>query len=647
MKKLSLILAMSLFGLINFSCQNGKQSVNKEEGILKVPAEYSSIAEAVSNAKKGDWIIISPGTYKESEIEINAAITVSSEWKLEGDESKIDQTIIDSEDKILFTINADSVEISGLKLVNGDHTLNIEANVSIMHNHFVNNLDGMSFESGGGGYVAYNTAENDRDDALDLDIRVDEEVSGSDILIEHNVFINCNDDGIEIRLFEPHDQNIKYTIRENQIIGSNNAGIQLISYDEYTGKQFYIHHNSFLNCKTGLGCMEGAQTREDLSGATKMDELVYFYNNTVSGCQMGATGGNSILAFNNLIVNNSVGGFKLFGAKSVIFNNLFYQNGEEDFVEINPDVVINANLFSVNPMIDKNTFQPSEKSPCIDAGISELNLDDAENFKISSEYIAGEAPDIGANEFDLDKKKSQKITSLQVDAGENQAVEAPVAAVVLAGRIRNADDASIICNWKQEQGPAEAKILNPNKLITDVILEREGIYRFSIQCSDSKSSASDLVTVRYFNDGEGKQLFLSNEEINTIDAEDYAYSYGKVSAVSDPVDSGNKFVLLDGSSGGSSASLEFSVGTTKYSDCFIWLLVKNHTSEKSSLNVNFNNKDMGEVIAPNNNAWEWIAAPEGISVTAGQRPVIVKNEGVPVSVDKILFSFDEKFNPKE
>ena len=33
--------------------------------------------------------------------------------------------------------------------------------------------------------------------------------------------------------------------------------------------------------------MEGAQTREDLSGATKMDELVYFYNNTVSGCKMG------------------------------------------------------------------------------------------------------------------------------------------------------------------------------------------------------------------------------------------------------------------------------------------------------------------------------------------------------------------------
>lgn len=638
---------MAFVVFINYSCQEGKHTENKVENILKVPAEYATLAEAVAKADTGDLIIISPGTYFEHEIEINKAITISSEWKLKGDELKIDKTIIDSEDKILFTINADSAEISGLKFVNGDHTLNIEANVSIVHNHFVNNLDGMSFESDGGGYVAYNTAENDRDDALDLDIRVDEEDSGSDILIEHNVFINCNDDGIEIRLFEPHDQNVHYTIRDNHIIGSNNAGIQLISYDEFTGKVFDIHHNIIENCKTGLGCMEGAQTREDLSGATKMDETVYFYNNTVTGCKMGSTGGNKIIAFNNLIFNNTLGGFKLFGPKSLIKNNLFYQNGKEDLAEINPDVVIDANIFSINPMIDENTLQPSEKSPCIDAGISELNLADIKNFNISQENIAGEAPDIGANEFGLDKNKSQKITSIQVDAGENQAIEANAASVVLAGRIGNADDASIICNWKQEQGPTEAKILNPNKLITDVILEKEGIYRFSIQCSDKKSSASDLVTIRYFNEGEGKQLFLNSEEINTIDAEDFAYSYGNVSTVSDPVNSGNKFVLLDGSTTGSAASLEYSVGTSKYSACFVWLLVKNHTSGKSSLNVNFNNKDIGEVIVSNNTAWEWIAAPEEISVTAGQWPVIVENEGSPIFVDKILFSFGEKFNPND
>ena len=72
-----------------------------------------------------------------------------------------------------------------------------------------------------------------------------------------------------------------------------------------------------------------------------------------------------------------------------------------------------------------------------------LTWKSAENFKISPEYITGKAPDIGAIEFGLDKKKSQKITSLQVDAGEDQAVEAPAATIVLAGRTRNADDESL------------------------------------------------------------------------------------------------------------------------------------------------------------------------------------------------------------
>src|SRR5690606_9940662 len=73
--------------------------------ILKVPAEFPSIAKAVKAAKDGDWVIISPGKYYESRIEINQGITVSSEWKLEGDTTKIKATIIDSDDEILFTIN--------------------------------------------------------------------------------------------------------------------------------------------------------------------------------------------------------------------------------------------------------------------------------------------------------------------------------------------------------------------------------------------------------------------------------------------------------------------------------------------------------------------------------------------------------------
>ncbi len=455
--------------------------------ILKVPADFPTIAVAVAHANDSDWVIISPGTYLENEIEINKSVTISSEWKINGDESEIDKTIIDAGDKILFTINANGTEISGLKIINGDHTLNVEAKVTIMHNHFINNLDGMSFESGGGGYVGYNTAENDRDDALDLDIVSDSENAGSDILIEHNVFINSDDDGIEIRLFEPHNQNVHYTIRDNHIIGSNNAGIQLISYDEFTGKVFDIHHNIFENCKTGLGCMEGAQTREDLSGATKMDETVYFYNNTVTGCKIGATGGNKIIAFNNLIIYNSLGGFKKFGPNSVIRNNLFYQNGGNDLVEINSGVIQVENIFTTDPKVNENTLSPMENSPLIDAGVQTFDVAGAENPNVPVEYISGKTPDIGAIEKGQPVQRTSGNSILQVDAGENQVIESPAASIVLAGRINNASAESLTCIWKQEKGPL-AEIKNPDKLVTGVSLPKEGIYQFSINCPKENSN---------------------------------------------------------------------------------------------------------------------------------------------------------------
>jgi len=70
-----------------------------------------------------------------------------------GDSTKINETIIDSQDSILFNIMKDNVEISSLRIINGDHPLNIMAKASIKNNLFSGNLDAMSFEGSGGGYV--------------------------------------------------------------------------------------------------------------------------------------------------------------------------------------------------------------------------------------------------------------------------------------------------------------------------------------------------------------------------------------------------------------------------------------------------------------------------------------------------------------
>lgn len=404
--KFDLLLLMTLFLTIcqiNCSAENGLNQKMKGN-IIRVPKDFKTIAQAVSFAKNGDCIVLAPGSYNESEIIIDKPIVLTSEWKLTGDTSKIEQTIIDAADKSLFTIKANGVEVSGLKIINGDHPLDILANVSIKNNHFFNNKDAISFEGSGGGYAGYNTIENDRDDGIDLDIRKGEKNRGSDIIIEYNKIIDSNDDGIEIRLYDYPEQNIKYDIGNNSISGSKNAGIQLISYDVFTGKEFKIHHNILRGCKVGLGCMEGTNTKENLMGASTMDEQIYFYNNTILNNQIGATGGNCIYAMNNVVVSNELGGFKQFGKGSVIINNLFYQNGFADFIELDKNVMRGSNLLKTAPLLDEKTFAPIANSPCINSGEKYLDLPRKRIIEIDRKCFVGKRPDIGAVEFKKNKK---------------------------------------------------------------------------------------------------------------------------------------------------------------------------------------------------------------------------------------------------
>ena len=400
MKENILFITALVISLSFFSCKSeNRSSSDYKSRILKVPSEYKTIEMAVNNAEAGDLIILSPGTYFTMKIDLDKPVTISSEWKLTGDETRIDETIIDSQDSVLFNINADSIEISGLKIINGDHPLNINALVTISHNHFVNNLDAISFEGSGGGYAGFNQIENDRDDGIDLDIRRGEENRGRNIIVENNTISGSHDDGMEIRLYDYTDQNINYIIRNNRIFSCTNAGIQIISYDIYTGKSFMIHHNIIKGCKTGFGCMEGANTREDMTGASKMDEQVLFFNNTLIGNQMGATGGNQIIAANNLVTGNILGGFRRFGPNSAILNNLFYSNGQGDLIEINDSAIRNGNIFATDPEIDSSIFTPSPTSPCINAGVDKYSVNGVDILNIPQDMISGQLPDIGAVEL--------------------------------------------------------------------------------------------------------------------------------------------------------------------------------------------------------------------------------------------------------
>lgn len=645
MKKTLIFILMS-FAFIGINCTADEPiSELENQNIIDVPADFPTIALAVESAEDGDWIILAPGEYFENNIEINKAITVSSEWKLTEDESKIEQTIIDSDDKILFSINADGVEISGLKIVNGNHTLDVEANVTIIHNHFVDNLDGMSFESGGGGYVAFNFAENDRDDPLDLDITKNDNANGSDILVEHNTFINSNDDGIEIRFFTSPNQNIKYTIRGNTIVGSKNAGIQLISYDEYTGKEFHIHNNIITGCMVGLGCMDGSGTQEDLTGALKMDELVYLYNNTLVGNKMGATGGKNIIAVNNVVTENELGGFKLFGASSAIVNNLFYQNGVADYIELNEAVVKSGNIFSKDPLLENVSYTPVVNSPCIDAGVASY-ANGAAYLEIASENIIGSAPDIGAVEYGAGNKSVLTKNQLIVDAGEDMILVSPASEIELKGKIRDGSEKSVSSSWNLKSGSGEVEILNPGDMETKVVFDQQGIYQFSLTCSEGKTYGLDYVTIRYINEGEGKQLFLKEENNNFIEAEDFEYSYGKVDKIDDKIEAGNKYISLNADKENVFGSvMEFSIGMAESNKYEMWVLANSQSSGKNILLVKFNNKIVGELPVLKSKDFQWVKMAGKILANPGQWPLLISNTDGNAYLDKIVLTKDSNFVP--
>jgi len=608
---------------------------------LKVPSQFSTIAEAVEKSSDGDIIVIAPGKYMEKNIILNKVITITSEWKLTGDESTIYKTIIDSDGEKLFLIKTDGIEISGLKIINGDHTLEVAASVKIIHNHFSDNLDAISMEAGAGGYVAYNITENDIDDGLDIDIGDDgKEMIGSDVIIEYNTILNSHDDGIEIRLFSRPDQNVKYIIRRNTIIGSGNAGVQLISYDLPTGKIFYISDNIFKDCKTALGCMEGAKTGENLEGATKMDEPVFFYNNTIISNRLGATGGNAVYAFNNLVVNNAEGGFKRFGNKSIAQHNLFYNNGGPNFIEISLEARINDNLLDSDPQINIKDFSLAQGSPAINAGLRELMVNGKTVFTIPAFNISGPAPDLGAIATGWNGQSAPIVIPVLASAGKDIITQDKK--VELSGSLRgNTENTEIL--WIKEAGPGNVKFYGTEKLTTMAKINQHGIYRLALTAKKGNLTAKDQITVRYIHSGSGVEYFAKTSEAFEIEAENYAYSYGQIDQVADNLKTGNSIVAMS-SNPEKFSMLEFSVGMENIDFYTLWIKCK--SSGANNITVHFNGREITQLSAPSAETGTWIMAGQTIRATGGKRQLLIKLESGTVEIDKLILTPDKKFIPQ-
>jgi hypothetical protein len=364
---------------------------------LRVPAEHKTIQAAIDAAGEGDTVLVAPGTYHEPIRIAGKSIVLASEYLTTNDEKLVRETILDGTVKgadgkdgirdqvVLVEDNAGpNTEIVGFTIRDGDDGITNYARIRIAHNYLTANVDAVDNE-GGGGLIEHNLFEENEDDGVDFDL----ESAGT---VAHNRMLNNGDDGIEIRLHDYRGEPLEVVFRDNVMIGNREDGIQVIDYPGMSDRHIRIERNVIANnAMAGIGLMSDATTDEDYRGAD-IPEPIDVVNNTIVGNEYGLTGGDNLVAINNIIAGNKQLGMKKVDGKSVASHNVFWRNGTDHDEASN---VRDEHTITADPKLDKD-HHPAAGSPCIDAGTAQL---DAGSRSVTGPAAhEGVRPDIGAME---------------------------------------------------------------------------------------------------------------------------------------------------------------------------------------------------------------------------------------------------------
>ena len=393
---------------------------NVQGSTLIVPDHYATVQAAINAAAPGDTILVRSGTYLEN-LTLNKPVILTGE-SFNPDDPTQNTTVIDGgasspNPTILIPAGVSPMPtIRGFLIRNGLGGIDTHSQMIVEYNYFVSSQDQIDYGRSSGGINRHNVYFGSEDDAIDLD-NMDQP-----LLIEHNRLLYNRDDGIEIRLQDSSApaQPIEITIRDNEIIGCYEDGIQLIDYSQSvdTNRRIVISGNLIANCqRAGIGLMPNANTVEDYSGADIV-EAIRIYNNTFYGNDYGLSGGDNLVAFNNIIANSITKGVSRvqgpLGANSVVADTLFHNNG----MDADQSDLGGGNIFGQNPLFvyppnagpdglwgtlddDFRGLVLQATSPAIDAGSSQYTANNGEAIPASPiTGFSGAAPDLGWREFD-------------------------------------------------------------------------------------------------------------------------------------------------------------------------------------------------------------------------------------------------------
>ena len=484
--------------------------------VLRVPADFSTIQAALNAAPLHGLVLVSPGTYRENVI-VPRTLTLASTYYTTGNPSLIDSTIISGPatgtDTVFVSAAAGpDTHVVGLTVRDGKDGIEVAGSAVLERNVIVSGSDAVDFPKGSTGLVHNNVMRQNGDDGVDLD--------QSTVVVTDNLMEGNAGDGIEARLTNHTAPLRDIVVRGNRILQSRQDGIQIIDDDPITTASgsatlVTIERNVIAGSRqAGIGLMDGAQTSEDYRGASLVERILVT-NNTIDGNNHGLTGGDNLVAVNNVFAHQVGPALKNVDGASRVAYTQFFANGAAN-ISSNIDA---ATSYNGDPMLDAS-YAPLPGSPVVDAGTATYTLPSGE-LAVEVSDFAGTAPDLGAVESSGTGPSNRAPV---VNAGPDLSITLPATAA-LAGTA--SDDgmpagSTLTSQWSVVSGPGTVTFADANAATTTASFSVEGDYTLRLTATDGELSASDnvAVTVNAAGGGGTTTTVQSSVAVGSDDAEE-------------------------------------------------------------------------------------------------------------------------------
>jgi PKD repeat protein len=361
-------------------------TVGNDDAIWLIPAEIDNIQEAINLAQDGDTLLVAPGVYCENLLIDDKNLLLASEYYTTGDESFINDTILNShadEHSLISIYNANGggsrvcgFTISGSAGLCGGG-IRVESSEVYLDHLQIDNCQALW---GGGIYLEDSEAQMES-----ITFRENSALRGAGFWLDNS---SCTAGNIEI-----YDNNgdfgAGFQLRDSELFLRRGLIYDNISADEGV----IVNDNSTLFMeKSTLYCEDS--------------ESIGLYNIANS----------NLILVNNILVTGQEYVIAGDDADSLYISYCCIPLGE---AALAPDVFENTVWSAGNLVLDPgfageqfNGGMLNEASPCIDMGVTYLEYNNEILVDYSELEYIGSAPDIGYWEYGMDSSINEQIPEI-------------------------------------------------------------------------------------------------------------------------------------------------------------------------------------------------------------------------------------------